>query len=343
MDNFRLFGVVAALLLAFYTLNDWRIKRRGEVVFGLFIALSVGTVSINPSIANILADFLQLNNRLFAVLVASTLILFATNFYLLQRLDKTREDFNKLVHALALQNYAIQADDISAQSGIFITIPAYMEEDNIEFVLSQLPEKILNHPVYPLIVVDGSYDKTEAIVQNLGHRVVVHPINRGQGAALKTGFEVALQESAFIIVTMDADGQHKVVDLPRLIQPILDDSADYVMGSRLLGVYEEQGGFRHAGIIFFSQLISWLIGQKITDCTNGFRAIRADKFADVQLYEQRFSAPEMIIQASRHNLRIQEIPVTIMKRYAGESKKPQRLGYPLRFGWALLRAWLRSG
>ena len=207
-------------------------------------------------------------------------------------------------------------------------------------MLTQLPESILNHPVYPLIVVDGSYDKTESIVQNLGHRVVVHPINRGQGAALKTGFDIAFQEGAFIIVTMDADGQHNAGDLPYLIQPILDDTADYVMGSRLLGAYEQQGCFRHIGIIFFSKLISWLIGQKITDCTNGFRA---EKLAAIQLYEQRFSAPELIIQASRHNLRIQEIPVTIMKRYAGESKKPRRLGYPLRFGWALLQAWLRNG
>jgi hypothetical protein len=79
----------------------------------------------------------------------------------------------------------------------------------------------------------------------------------------------------------------------------------------------------------------------ITDCTNGFRAIRGEALSKLHLSEDRFNAPELIMEAARQGLRIQEVPVTIVSRAAGESKKPPRLGYPLGFLRTIVQTWLR--
>ena len=142
-------------------------------------------------------------------------------------------------------------------------------------------------------------------------------------------------------MTMDADGQHQADDMPSLVQPVIDGEADYVMGSRFLGEYEESGGWRHAGIVVFTKAINLLGGVNLTDCTNGFRAIRASSLEKLELNEDRFNAPELIMEAAKKGLRIKEVPVTILKRAAGESKKPPRLGYPLGFLATIVRTWLR--
>jgi glycosyltransferase involved in cell wall biosynthesis len=171
--------------------------------------------------------------------------------------------------------------------------------------------------------------------------VATHPVNRGQGDALRTGFALALQRGADVIVTMDADGQHRPDEIVELVKPILLDEADYVQGSRFLGRYDDAGGSREIGIHIFSKLINVLSGTSITDCTNGFRAIRAEALAELRLEEDRYSSAELIMEAAAKRLRILEIPVHVRSRSHGESKKPARLGYPLGWLGAVLRVWLR--
>ena len=131
--------------------------------------------------------------------------------------------------------------------------------------------------------------------------------NRGQGDALRTGFALALERKAAIVVTMDADGQHRPEDLPELLAPILADEADYVQGSRYLGEYDDAGGARDLGIRVFTRLINATSGAGITDCTNGFRAIRGESLARLRLEEPRFSAAELIMESARQGLRIREV------------------------------------
>ena len=88
--------------------------------------------------------------------------------------------------------------------------------------------------------------------------------------------------------------------------------------------------------------MSFFARTKITDCTNGFRAIRASSLAKLELREPQFSAPELIMEAVNKGLSIKEVPVSIMSRQLGDSKKPAGIAYPLRFGLAILKAWLRS-
>ncbi len=340
MDSFRAAGLFVSLILALYFFAFSKRRSRGEILFGLIITLGIAALSIDPAVANFLTSLFQLQNRLFAVLVFSNMLLFVLFLYLLRRLNSTREDMSHMVRMLARTEYQRIHERTDHQDKILVIIPAYKEEETITEVLNRLPATMSGYLLEPVVVVDGNYDNTERVVRGMGHRVATHVTNRGQGGALITGFEIAIHEGAPFVVTMDADGQHDVKDLPTLLEPILNDEADYVMGSRFMGEYEDQGSARHVGIVLFSRLISLLSGTRITDCTNGYRAIRTSKLALLSLTEERFNAPELIIQANRNRLRIKEVPVTIRTRAVGESKKPRRLGYPIGFGLAMLRAWL---
>jgi hypothetical protein len=341
MDNIRLVGLVIGVLIALYAYSNRSKRSRGELLVTALISAGIILLSVDPSSANFLADALSLRNRLFAVLVLSNIVLFVLFIYMTKQVNGTRRDLSNVVRMIARTDYKRNHETGDAAHRAMIIIPAYREEECIGTVLSAIPKTVLGYTMEPVVVVDGNYDNTERLVRSMGHRVATHVTNRGQGSALITGFEIATSEGADIVITMDADGQHPVEDLPTLLRPIINGEADYVMGSRFAGVYEDQGGARHVGIVIFSNLITLLAGTKITDCTNGFRAIRTEGLMRMSLIEERFNAPELIIQAARRGLRIREVPVTIRTRAVGESKKPRRLGYPLRFGMAMIRAWLR--
>jgi glycosyltransferase involved in cell wall biosynthesis len=220
-------------------------------------------------------------------------------------------------------------------------IPAYNEAEAIVDVLRALPEELAGHRVEPVAVVDGGTDGTAAAARAAGFVTLEHPVNRGQGEALRTGFAYAQRRGARIVMTMDADGQHRPEDMPALVAPIVAGEADYVQGSRFLGQYDDAGGARDLGIRGFTRVINTVSGAGLTDCTNGFRAIRVEALGRMQLAEPRFSAPEIIIEASRRGLRMREVPVHIRARSHGESKKPRRLGYPLGFLGVITRTATR--
>jgi len=140
---------------------------------------------------------------------------------------------------------------------------------------------------------------------------------------------------------MDADGQHRADEIEKLVKPIVADEADFVQGSRFLGHYDDAGGSREVGIRVFTRLINLLSRAGITDGTNGFRAIRSDRLATLHLKEDQFSAPELIMEAARHGLRIKEVPVHVRTRTHGVSKKPLRLAYPTGFLRTIVEVWLR--
>jgi len=246
-----------------------------------------------------------------------------------------------LVRAKALADVEAELREPFRAPEIAIVIAAYNEEDAITGVLEALPADLCGHGVTPIVVVDGGADDTAGVVTRAGHIAVTHELNRGQGDALCTGFALALERGASIVVTMDADGQHRPEELPKLIEPILSGEADYVQGSRYLGTYDESGGARDLGIRAFTTLINTTSGAGITDCTNGFRAIRGDALARLQLEEPRFSAAELIMESARRDLRIREVPVHIQTRSHGESKKPRRLGYPVGYLGTIVRTWRR--
>jgi len=210
---------------------------------------------------------------------------------------------------------------LTAQSSshkISAVIPALNEQVTI----GQVIEGCRPH-VDEIIVVDGhSVDMTKQVAEELGVRVI-QDNKKGKGAALRHSIEYVMGD---IIVFVDADGSHNPDHIPKLIQPIIDDKADHVSGSRLMGGSSELHGgfdecFRLMGSSFVTACINWKFGVRLSESQNGFRAIRADVIKQLDLKENITTIEqEMIMKTLKKGFRMAEIPSHEHKRTAGYSK-----------------------
>jgi hypothetical protein len=351
VEHVRIAGVVVAALFAGYGILRYRRGgwSRFDLLLALLIAAGVTLISLLPQVGEIFVRLFGLENRAFALLSFSTLLLFGLFLYLLGRVREASRRSGEIVTGLAVNQYAEKYLDLSSREAelgegsreILIIIPAYDEEGGIREVLRRVPRELLGYEVKTVVVDDGSSDATAAIAREEGVPVASHVVNRGQGDALRTGFATAQLERAEIVVNLDADGQYKPEEIERLVEPIIEDEADFVLGSRFMGFYEEAGSVRHVGVVFFSKMISILTGTKISDCTNGFRAIRVSELHKLDLVEDRFNATEIILEALKNKLRFAQVPVTMLSRAAGETKKPPKLAYPLGVFRVIISTWLR--
>ena len=351
VEHVRIAGVVVAALFAGYGILRYRRGgwSRFDLLLALLIAAGVTLISLLPQVGEIFVRLFGLENRAFALLSFSTLLLFGLFLYLLGRVREASRRSGEIVTGLAVNQYAEKYLDRSSREAklgedrheILIIIPAYDEEGGIREVLHKVPTELLGYEVKTVVVDDGSSDATAAIAREEGVTVVSHVVNRGQGDALRTGFAIAQLEHADIVINLDADGQYKPEEIERLVEPIIGDEADFVLGSRFMGFYEEAGSVRHVGVVFFSKMISILTGTKISDCTNGFRAIRISELHKLDLVEDRFNATEIILEVLKNKLRFAQVPVTMLSRAAGETKKPPKLAYPLGVFRVIISTWLR--
>jgi hypothetical protein len=231
-----------------------------------------------------------------------------------------------------------------AGAPLAVVIPAYNEEPTVAEVIGEIPSEAAGLATEVIVVVDGAKDQTAREGQAAGALVCDVPVNRGQGAALKLGYWLARARGARVIVTIDADGQYEPDEIARLVQPILDGTADFVSGSRRLGSELTTDATRHAGVIVFGTLISILVGHKVTDPACGLRAMTAQVTADVVLEQPQYQASELQISAALHGYRLGEVPTTMRDRgaHATGTKKGGNLGYGVRFARAALRTWARD-
>jgi hypothetical protein len=340
-------GVVIAGLFAVYGVARYRRGgSRLDLLLSLLIALGVVLVSVVPQLFEPVSRLLGLENRAFALLGLANLLLFALFLNMLGRVREASRRNGEIVTGLAVREYSEKylspEERAEGHPGeILIVVPAYDEEGGIQGVLRRVPDEVLGHEVKTVVVDDGSADATAAIARAEGVPVVTHVVNRGQGDALRTGFAIAQTERSQVVVNLDADGQYKPEELDRLVKPIIEGKADFVLGSRFMGFYEESGSVRHIGVVFFSRMISLLTGVKVSDCTNGYRAIRVSELHKMNLREDRFNANEIILEALKHKLRFEQVPVSMMSRAAGETKKPAKLAYPLGVFRVIISTWLR--
>lgn len=341
MRELQIVGIVVSILIAGYVF--WKYKRgrysRTNFLLGFILAVALFVISIFPSAGDLIAGPLRME-RWNAVLFVSNLIMIGLFFYVLNMANSNARSISELVEALACSKFHAEFEGYE-EGDIAVVIPAYNEEENIAAVLQRIPQEVLGMNVQTFVVVDGGEDATEQIVREMATPVVVNPINRGGGAALRAGYEVALASGAQIIVTLDADGQHLPEEIPKLVMPILDDEADFVNGSRILGSFEPESRMRVMGIHVFNWLVSLLMGTRITDCSNAFRAIRADALGSLTLRQDQFHTSELLIEAIKKGVRVQEVGITIQKRQGGETKKPPSLKYGWGFAKAILGTWLR--
>ena len=348
MPALRVLGVVAAL--AFFLLSIRRYSRRRISRFSLIVssilAIFVMALAISPSLFDPIFNTFHFgegnNRRLIFVLMVAVAVLFFLILRLQSQGDVNERNMRLLVEALGQERFDWDRAATLPEGPMLVTIsPAYNEAENVAHVIGDMPKEVEGYHVVPVFVSDGSEDDTAAAARAAGALVAELPIRRGGGLALRVGYDIALRLGADIVVTLDADGQHLPSELPIMIGPIVSGEADYVNGSRLLGEFERESVIRHIGVHFFSRLVTILTGRRITDPSSGYRAARADLLRKLVLNQDQFWTSEVLIEALRHRARITEVPITILARKGGKSKKPKSLKYGWNFSKAIFQTWLR--
>ena len=199
---------------------------------------------------------------------------------------------------------------------IACVIPAWNEESHIAKVIAGAK----NYVDEVIVVDDCSHDNTAQIAKKNGAVVLRHPINRGQGAALQTGNEYALKNQADIIVHFDADDQFIAAEIKDIIEPLIADQADIVFGSRFLDRQTNFPFFKKYVIMPLGQIFSRVIlGIKLSDPQNGFRAFNR-RAAEIISIENRgmAHASEIQMKSLKNNLRIKEVPITVIYHRFGQ-------------------------
>jgi glycosyltransferase involved in cell wall biosynthesis len=205
---------------------------------------------------------------------------------------------------------------MNTELNVSIIIPAYNEEEIIADVIGRVRLNMdrLNRSYEILVIDDGSKDDTATRAKNAGARVISHPYNIGNGAAVKTGIR---QAKGMILVMMDGDGQHNPEYIPQLLQKI--DQYDMVVGART----SDSESYFHRDIanIFYNLFASYICNRKIQDLTSGFRAIKADiALQFVSLLPNTFSYPTTITMAIlRSGYSLVYVPIKA-NRCMGKSK-----------------------
>ena len=195
-----------------------------------------------------------------------------------------------------------------------VGLPAYNEEKNIASIILKLKE------ITDTIIVcdDGSTDLTSTIAKELGTIVIKHEKNIGYGASIRTIFLKAKELDVDALITFDADGQHRVEDIPIVLEPIIKNTADIVVGSRFLNGNDTVPKYRKFGIKTITSLTNTTTGSKITDAQSGFRSYNKKTILNIHPSDIGMGvSTEILIKASKQKLRITEVPIIIL--YSGNT------------------------
>jgi hypothetical protein len=348
MIALRIVGIVVAVLavaFATYRFNKGNL-RRVDLFIAWVLGIGVVTLGIYPDMYGPLFDSLNFtagnNRRIIGVLVISNVILFLLYIRTMALTDMAHSDVRRLVQQMAMQSLDPESHPQLREADIILIIAAYNEEETIGDVLDAIPHEVDGLKVAHLVVNDGSQDATEEIAKQHG-AVVAHTINLGQGAAYQTAYQLVTSRlKAQIIAVTDADGQTVPGELERMVRPIINDEADFVNGSRIIGHYEEpESQIRAIGVRFFSTLVSFMTGVKVTDVSSPWRAFRSEAVQRLHLKQPQFQASELFIEAMRKGLRYKEVPTTMRRRQGGATRKPPTVPYAWGFVKAVVTTWLR--
>ena len=193
---------------------------------------------------------------------------------------------------------------------ITVGIPAYNEEKNIASIIVKL-KKIADKII---VCNDGSTDSTSEIAESLGAIVINHPKNLGYGAGINSIFKKSKEINSDILVTFDADGQHQIEDIEKVITPIRNKEADIIIGSRFLDSAEDEiPDYRKFGIRLITKITNSSLKNKITDSQSGFRAYSKDVISKLNISDIGMGiSTEILIKSSALDFRIAEVPIHIL-------------------------------
>ena len=192
---------------------------------------------------------------------------------------------------------------------ITIGIPAFNEESNIGKIIITL-KKITNDII---VCDDGSNDLTREIAEGLGAKVISHRKNMGYGEAIKSIFNEAKKKESDILVTFDADGQHRPEDIMSLTKPIIDQQAEVVIGSRFLKNETDMPKYREIGVKILTKVTNMSIKENLTDSQSGLRAYKKKVLQNINLTDSGMGiSTEILIKSHQKEFRIVEVPIQIL-------------------------------
>jgi glycosyl transferase family 2 len=335
--------LIAAMLVAYAVLRRHTLRNADVLLLilsGLGLALVAGTEIVNGLLSAF--SFEKGNGgRILGLAVFSIFVLFGLCLRALAQSARNARQLAAALEGLAWEEFRQAGLPDRFRGKIAILIPAYNEADNVGVVLDQMPAEVCGVRTEVLVVDDGSRDGTGDVAAEHGALVARHVTNRGGGAALRTGYRLMVESGADIVVTLDADGQHRPDEMERLVKPIVDGEVDVAHGSRVLGHADRNHFARELGIVFFNRLVSFITRTHVTDCSNGYRAVRTRVLPQLVLRQEQFHTSEFMIEAIKRGIPAREVPITVDQRLHGHSKKPAVFRYGVGFANAIVRTWLR--
>jgi glycosyltransferase involved in cell wall biosynthesis len=203
---------------------------------------------------------------------------------------------------------------------VVVIIPVYDEEDSVGQVATRVPHTVRGRRVEVLVVDDGSTDGSAAVAARAGATVVSQPRNLGLGAAVRRGLAEASARGPAAVVYLDADGEYFPEDIPRVVAPVLDGSADYVVGSRFSGDIRRMLVHRRAGNRVLTWWVRWLTRRPdLTDGQSGFRAFSPAAAADGEVVHDYNYAQVLTLDLLAKGYRYAEVPISYAFRESGTS------------------------
>lgn len=202
---------------------------------------------------------------------------------------------------------------------VVLVLPARDEADRIGAVIDRLPAHVLGRPTRCLVVDDGSTDDTVEVARARGAMVVKHATGRGLGAAVRTGLRAATGLEPAVVAFCDADGEYDPGELERLVAPLADGSADYVVGSRFAGAIGRMLPHRRFGNRVLTLALRIVARRPITDGQSGYRALSARAAAECTIAHDYNYAQVLTLDALARGFRYAEVPITYSFRDSGRS------------------------
>jgi hypothetical protein len=344
LSALRILGLAIGVSLLAFAVWRRRTLRNGDVLLLLLSGLALLVVAGTDLLDSVLSAFsFERGNggRILGLAVFAVVVLFLLTVRSLVQNGRIERKLSAALEGIAWDEFRTAGLAERFRDRVAVVIPAYNEEDNIGQVIPRIPASVCGIETAILVVDDGSRDRTGDIARGLGAAVARHVTNLGGGAALRTGYRLMVDSGSRIVVTLDADGQHRPEEMARLVGPVADGTVDVAHGSRVLGQAEPNHFAREMGIIFFNRLVSLITRTRVSDCSNGYRAVRTTALPQLVLRQEQFHTSEFMIEAIKRGVPATEIAVTVDKRLHGHSKKPAVLRYGLGFTNAIMRTWLR--
>jgi len=344
LSALRAAGLVAGVAVIGFAIWRRRSLRNVDVLILLFAGIALAIVSATE-LADALLGFFSFRKggggRILGLAVFAIFVLFALTLRNMALTGRVDRELSAVLEGIAWEEFRLAGLPELFRDKVAVVVPAYNEEDNIGAVLPRIPSSVCGVETAVLVVDDGSRDRTGDVARAHGAAVARHVINRGGGAALRTGYRLMSDSQSLVVVTLDADGQHLPEEMSRLVRPVLDGDVDVAHGSRVLGHAEPNHYAREMGIVFFNRMVSFITRTKVSDCSNGYRAVRTSVLPQLVLRQEQFHTSEFMIEAIKRGVPAKEIPITVTKRLHGHSKKPAVIRYGLGFANAIVRTWLR--